>query len=129
MRYEIDKTSSLPVYVQLAEQIRWAIRDGRLAVGDSMPTVRQLAVELRLNANTVARVYRDLQAEGVLRLERGVGTFVAATAAPPLDKRQRRSIENTTDRLIGMAAAAGMTPMELSQLIETRWKEVTDATR
>jgi GntR family transcriptional regulator len=129
MPFEIDKSSSLPVYAQLAEQIRWAIRDGRLSVGDGMPTVRQLAVDLRLNANTVARVYRDLQTEGILRLERGVGTFVAATAAPPLDKRRRRSIENTTDRLIGIAVKAGMTPTELSQLIETRWKEVADVTR
>jgi len=129
MWYEIDKSSSLPVYAQLADQIRWAIRDGRLAVGDSMPTVRQLAVELRLNANTVARVYRDLQAEGVLRLERGIGTFVATTAAPPVEKSRRRSIEKNTDRLIGMAHKAGMTSAELSQLIEIRWKEVADATR
>ena len=82
-----------------------------------------------LNANTVARVYRDLQTTGVLRLERGVGTFVASTAAAPLDKRQRQSIEKTTDKLIGLALAADMSPSEVAQLIETRWKEVNHATR
>ena len=129
MVFEIDKKSSLPIYAQLAQQIRWAIRDGRLSPGDALPTVRRLAVDLRLNANTVARVYRDLQAEGVLRLERGIGTFVAATAGPALGEKQRRSIQKTTETLIGLAMRAGMTSTELAQLVETRWKEVTDVTR
>ncbi len=129
MRFEIDKTNSLPVYAQLAQQIRWAIRDGRLRGGDALPTVRQLAVDLRLNANTVARVYRDLQSEGVLRLERGVGTFVAATAGPPLDETQRLALESGMETLIEVAMRAGMTAPELAQLMETRWKEIADATR
>ena len=68
--------SPLPVYVQLAEQIRLLVRRGALTAGDPLPTVRELAVALSLNANTVTRVYRDLQQEGLLRLERGLGTFV-----------------------------------------------------
>ena len=76
LRIEIEKRSAVPIYAQLRDQIRLLVLRGALAPGDSMPTVRALAVDLGVNANTVARVYRDLQTEGVLRLERGVGTFV-----------------------------------------------------
>ncbi len=81
---QIDKRSGIPVYVQFGEQIRLHIKRGFLKVGDALPTVRSLAVELGINANTVARVFRDLQTEGVLRLERGVGSFVAETADLPV---------------------------------------------
>ena len=73
---EIEKHSAVPIYAQLQEQIRLLIRRGALRPGDAMPSVRTLAVDLEINANTVARVYRDLQHEGLLRLERGVGTFI-----------------------------------------------------
>mgnify|MGYP002681587656 CR=1 FL=1 len=75
----IDKSSGVPIHLQLAERIRLLIREGALKAGEALPTVRSLAVELEINANTVARVYRDLQTDGLLRLERGVGTFVADT--------------------------------------------------
>ena len=74
---EIDKGSGIPFYIQLSEQIRLLVHEGRLGAGDPLPTVRELAVELEVNANTVARVYRDLQQAGVLDLRRGVGTFVS----------------------------------------------------
>ena len=89
----VDKQSGIPIYVQLAERIRLLVREGRLKPGDSMPTVRKLAVDLGVNANTVARVYRDLQADGVLRLERGLGTSVADTSEPAVPKADFRQIE------------------------------------
>ena len=74
---KIDKRSGIPIYIQLGESIRLLIREGKLKPGDDLPTVRSLAVQLGINANTVARVYRELQTDGLLRLERGIGTFVA----------------------------------------------------
>ena len=73
----VDKDSGIPIYMQLREQIHLLLKRGILTVGDSMPTVCSLAVELGVNANTVSRVYRDLQNEGLLRLECGVGTTIA----------------------------------------------------
>ena len=68
----------MPLYAQLTRAIRFAIATGRLRVGEQLPTVRQLAVELRVNANTVAKVYAELERSGILETRRGVGTFVSA---------------------------------------------------
>jgi GntR family transcriptional regulator len=119
----VDKRSGVPIYVQLAERIRLLIREGRLRAGDSLPTVRQLAVDLGVNANTVARVYRELQADGVLCLERGLGTTVADTSAPAVPRADFQLIEKTVFELIRLGREAGLRPAELSQLIETRWQE------
>ena len=89
----IDPRDCTPIYAQLERGLRAAIAAGRMQPGEQLPTVRQLAVELRINANTVARVYRDLQADGVLRLERGIGTSVADTSEPAVPKADFRQIE------------------------------------
>ena len=75
----IDPRDPTPIYAQLERALRAAIATGRLAAGDQLPTVRQLAVDLRINANTVARVYAELERAGVLETRRGVGSFITAT--------------------------------------------------
>lgn len=120
---KIDPISGIPVYIQLGEQIRILIREGVLRSGDLMPTTRSLAVELGINANTVARVYRDLQAAGQLRLQRGVGTFVAEGVEPPLAKKEFKLLEQKVTDLITHSKRAGLSPVELAQFITTRWKE------
>jgi GntR family transcriptional regulator len=88
----VDSRDATPIYAQLDRGLRAAIATGRLKVGEQLPTVRQLAVELRVNANTVARVYTELERAGVLETRRGVGSFVAATPeqAHPPDEYLRR---------------------------------------
>src|SRR5438093_9407548 len=88
----IDSRDSTPIYAQLDRGLRAAIAFGRLNPGDQLPTVRQLAVDLQVNANTVARVYTDLERAGILETRRGVGSFIRATAAQarPPDEHQRR---------------------------------------
>lgn len=123
----LNKESGIPFYVQLEEQIRLLIHNGTVKRGELMPTVRALAVELGINSNTVSRVYRDLQHEGVLVLKRGVGTFVSEDVdIEPLSKSDRQAIERKVDSLITAARRIHMSPDELFQLIETRWKENTD---
>ncbi len=124
----IEKGSAVPIYAQLSEQIRLLIRRRALAHGDSMPTVRSLAVELGINANTVARVYRDLQREGLLRLERGVGTFVAESGeSRSVGEGDFRSITAKACELIDLGRRAGLRVGELTQLVETLWKENANA--
>lgn len=123
--FTIDRTSPLPVYVQLAEQIRLLVRRGALNPGDPLPTVRELAVSLGINANTVTRVYRDLQQEGVLRLERGLGTFVQRQRREPtlVDRDYQRIVKRTRE-LVELCREAGLTARELAQLVDGLWKEV-----
>src|ERR1041385_4580057 len=89
----IDPKDATPIYAQIEQGIRAAIASGRLRVGDQLPTVRQLAVDLSVNANTVARVYSDLERAGVLETKRGVGSFIAATRA------EARPAQDTAKRL------------------------------
>ncbi len=120
----INKTNGIPLYLQIEEQIRLLMHRGELQPGDMMPTVRQLAVELEINSNTVARVYRDLQAEGLLMLKRGVGTFVSDKGKlRPVSGRDMGTLERRVDALIDLSQRMKVTPIELLQLIETRWKE------
>lgn len=76
--WKVDPTSHLPLWVQLRRQIEASIFTGELNIGDRLPTVRAVAVALKINANTVAKVYRALETEGILRTRRGSGTYVAA---------------------------------------------------
>ncbi len=124
LEVRLDKASGVPMYVQLEEQIRLMIRSGTLQQGAVLPTVRSLAVTLSVNANTVARVYRDLQRDGLLRLERGVGTFVSGAPAEPILPREFKKLERRVEAVILLAKQMQLTAVELSQLIETRWKEV-----
>src|SRR3989454_7543187 len=88
----VDARDATPIYAQLERGLRAAIATSRLRPGDQLPTVRQLAVELRVNANTVARVYGELERAGVLETRRGVGSFISATPAqarPPREHDRR----------------------------------------
>ena len=122
--FRIDRASPLPVYVQLAEQIRLLVRRGALSPGDPLPTVRELALALGINANTVTRVYRDLQQEGLLRLERGLGTFVQRQQREPtlVDRDYQRIVKRTRE-LVALCRESGLTARELAQLVDGVWKE------
>ena len=88
----IDPKDAVPIHAQIQHGIRAAIAAGRLRVGDQLPTVRQLAADLGVNANTVARVYGELERIGVIETKRGVGSFVAASrseARPAADTAKR----------------------------------------
>src|SRR3979409_421480 len=92
MVVSIDASDRTPIYAQLERAFRAAIAAGRLQPGEQLPTVRQLAVELRVNANTIARVYSELERAGVFETRRGVGTFVrgSRTEASPASEPARR---------------------------------------
>ncbi|MEJ2640650.1 MAG: GntR family transcriptional regulator [Desulfosarcinaceae bacterium] len=120
---EIDVDNGIPVYIQLGEQIRLLIRNGTLQAGDLMPTTRSLAVQLGINVNTVARVYRELQSSGHLCLKRGVGTFIAEGVDRPMEKKQYERLEKKVAQIIQLSKDAGISSTELAQLITTKWKE------
>lgn len=123
--FRIRKKSQQPIHVQLEEQIHLAIHTGQLSPGSRLPTVRALAVELKVNANTVARVYRDLQDKGYLVLERGVGTFVAPELPEsPLARTDLRKVRSKTKHLVSLCQKIGLSLGELNQLTEELWKEL-----
>jgi GntR family transcriptional regulator len=120
----LDPRDATPIYAQLERGLRAAIASGRLRPGDQLPTVRQLAVELRINANTVARVYSELERAGVLETRRGVGSFVRATPdqARPQKEHERR-LRAFATRVLADLAAAGFTPDDLVTELDSHRKK------
>ena len=115
----------MPLYAQLTRAIQFAIATGRLRIGEQLPTVRQLAVELRLNANTVARVYAELERSGILETRRGVGTFVSARHFEAKNRvEHEKHLSELIDRFVEEAAAMGFSVEDLLQQLGRRKKEL-----
>ena len=120
----IDTRDATPLYAQLERGIRAAIATGRLNPGDQLPTVRQLAVELRVNANTVARVYSELERAGVIETRRGIGSFITATPARAHPPRQyERRLRAFVTRVLADADAAGFTIDDVMTALQAHRKE------
>ena len=123
--FPIDATDPTPLYAQLERAIRVAIATGRLRPGDKLPTVRQLAVDLRINANTVAKVYGELERAGVLETQRGVGTFVQEVGSQAASRSDReRQLMALADRFLTGAATLGFSAQEAIALLKTRWMDM-----
>jgi GntR family transcriptional regulator len=104
----IDSNDPTPIYAQLERALRAGIATGRLQPGDQLPTVRQLAVDLRVNANTVARVYAELERAAVIETRRGVGSFISATPAQARPPREHeRRLRAFATRVLADADTAG----------------------
>lgn len=122
--FAIDGNDPTPLYAQLERAIRVAIATGRLGVGDKLPTVRQLAVDLKINANTVAKVYGELERSGVLETRRGVGTFIRQGGAEVSSLPDReRLLADLSDRFLAGAATLGFSADEAIGFLKVRWIE------
>jgi GntR family transcriptional regulator len=101
--------SGVPVYRQIIDQILGGIASGTLSPGDQLPTVRQLAVDLAVNPNTVVRAYRELEIRGVLSTQQGVGTFITTLPVKPGDAERQRQLDQLVGSLMARAGSAGFT--------------------
>ncbi len=124
MIFRVDPAGAKAVYQQLIDQVKLAIAAGRLRAGDQLPTVRDLAAQLRINRNTVSRVYSELEREGVLYTRVGHGTFISEQVSPFSRAEQRRHLNGLADDLIAQANLYGYSPEEVAQFFESRIKAV-----
>ncbi|MEO8946452.1 MAG: GntR family transcriptional regulator [Gemmatimonadaceae bacterium] len=115
MMLQIDPNNPAPIYAQLERGVRTAVAAGWLEPGDQLPTVRQLAVMLRINANTVARAYAALEREGVVETQRGVGTFVRHTTEISEGKSQHlaRELQDRAARFIADMSGLGFSASDV----------------
>ena len=122
--FHIDTKHPTPLYHQLERSIKFAIATGKLRIGEQLPTVRQLAVELKINANTVAKVYAELEKSGVLQTRRGVGTFVHDRPAEVAFNRRDREkyLRELTDHFIAETHSRGFSIDEVIEHLESRRK-------
>lgn len=111
----MDVHSGVPAYLQLVQQVRQAIRLGRLQPGDQLPTVKQVVTSLTINPNTVLRAYQHLDLEGLVEGRQGVGTFVSAEAAS-LPPDEVKSLRSSLERWVSRARVAGLDEESISAL-------------
>jgi len=123
--FHIDTNHPTPLYAQLERSIRFAIATGKLRIGEQLPTVRQLAVDLRINANTVAKVYAELERAGIVETRRGVGTFVnARPAEASLSRRDReKQLRELADHFIGETGTRGFSLDDVIEHLHSRRKK------
>ena len=112
-RFRLDLHSGVPVYRQIIDQVRGGIASGALTVGDQLPTVRQLAVDLSVNPNTVVRAYRELELSGLLETHQGTGTFVSAQKIRGGEEERSRQLAQIVGDWVARAGAAGFSVEDL----------------
>ena len=119
----LDTRSGVPAYRQIIDQVLGGIASGTLKAGDQLPTVRQLAVDLTINPNTVVRAYRELEIREVLSTQQGTGTFVTDKKSKASEVERRRRVAQLAGELLAKAGAEGISLRELLEYFDELRKE------
>jgi GntR family transcriptional regulator len=122
LTFQIDVKSGVPFYRQIIDQVKAAIATESIAAGDRLPTVRQLAVDLSINPNTVSRAYTELELTGLVETQMGSGTFVGDRAVERDDVEQRRLLEQLCQEFLSRVSTHGFTLDEVLRNLEQRRK-------
>lgn len=123
MTFEIDTASRLPIYQQLANQIRQGVARGSLKPGDKLPSVRELSRELIVNPNTIARAFAELERDGTLNPRPGLGVFVAEPKAEFTKEVRKQKLVEMLDKLLTEAVHLGFSAEEVAKLVTQRSKK------
>ena len=118
----IDSRSPTPLYAQIASRLRVAIASGELGTGDALPSVRNLATQLRVNPATVVQAYRDLESEGLVSTRHGAGTFVQEIGADRKNRERATEARRLVRDLVAKAGGLGITTAELRKAIDEEIK-------
>ncbi len=127
MRLHIDPSNGLPIYDQISRQLKFAVAHGVLRIGDLVPSVRELAHQVAVNPNTVARAYRDLQADGVLETLRGEGLRVTRDAFATCQRDRQSLLKARLRSAVTECRQSGLKTGEIRSLIDEVLKETADA--
>jgi GntR family transcriptional regulator len=123
MEFQIDPSSRLAIYRQIARQLREAIARGQVSPDERLPSVRDLSRTLVINPNTVARVYTELEREGLLYTQAGKGVFVARPKAELTSKARRERLDELLDHFLTTAVHLGFSAEEVMSIVKNRVKQ------
>jgi len=121
--FRLDTHSGVPVYRQLIDQVQAGIASGIMLPGDQLPTVRQVAVDLAINPNTVMRAYRELEIRGVIDTHQGTGTFISDRKIQQDEVERARKLDQLVTEFVARAGAGGFTLKELMEAMRERLSE------
>jgi len=116
--FRLDLASGVPVYRQIIDQVQGGMASGLLSPGDQLPTVRQVAVDLAINPNTVLRAYRELEIRGVIETHQGTGTFIAEKQVRRDEVERERQLDQLVREFVARAGAGGFTVSELLERLQ-----------
>ena len=122
----VDATSFVPIYEQIKKEILRLVATGRLKVGDPLPSIRDLAAEIIVNPNTVARAYRELEQDGIVVTQKGRGSFIANRARPDAERDLKAHLGRVMDEAIAEARRFELDEAAIRALFEERLKTRTD---
>lgn len=111
--FKLDPKSGIPFYRQIIDQIRYGIAVGDLCLGEQLPTVRALAVQLKVNLNTVSKAYRELEIKNILETQQGTGTFIGTVKVEIPEKERRRKLESICKEFLSIANGYGFSVEEV----------------
>ena len=120
MKFHIDPASGVPFYRQIIDQIKYAIARSDLKQGDQLPTVRQLAVDLAINPNTVGKAYSQLEILGILQTQQGSGTFISPQKVEVSELERQEKLDTLCREFISSSASYGFTLDELIEALRDR---------
>jgi GntR family transcriptional regulator len=120
-RFALDLQSGVPVYRQIIDQVQAGVATGALAPGHQLPTVRQVAVDLAINPNTVLRAYRELEIRGALETQQGTGTFISHRQVKPDESERERQLGQLVGEFVARAGAAGFTIQDVAEVLLDRY--------
>ena len=121
LQFRLDPLSGVPVYRQIIDQVQAGIATGALGPGHQLPTVRQVAVDLAINPNTVLHAYRELEIRGVLDTQQGTGTFISHRKAKPDNLERERQLEQLVSEFVARAGAGGFTLQDVAEVLFDRY--------
>ncbi len=126
VEFKLDLKSGVPFHRQIVDQIRYGIASGRLLPGEQLPTVRELAVQLQVNPNTVRKAYSDLELLGILDTQQGTGTFVGDQEIEIGDEEKQRMLRQICDELVARGHQYNLTLKDIVEHLQRRLSDGTE---
>lgn len=123
IKFILDLKTGIPFYRQIIDQIRFGIASGNLAVGEQLPTVRALAVELKVNLNTIAKAYKELEIQNILETQQGTGTFISARESKIFESERKHKLQSIIRDFTTITYSYGFTIDELIDELKNQKNE------
>ncbi len=120
MYFEISTSSTTPIYLQIVRQVQFAVSSGALLPDEQLPSVRELALKVRVNPNTVAKAYSELEHAGVIEMRRGMGTFVTARPAALNVRKSRELVKDEMGQVVVDARQLGLEDDQIREVLDER---------
>jgi len=118
IQFKLDPKTGMPFYRQIIDQIKYGIASGKLKTGEQLPTVRSLAVDLKVNLNTIAKAYKELEIQNILETQQGTGTFISSVDIKISEKEKNKKLQEICEEFCTIAFSYGFTVEDIMKQLK-----------